>query len=305
MQLTISEIRRRIYFMRGQRVMLDVDLAKFYEISTKRLNEQVKRNISRFPEDFRFRLTENECDELNSQFPISSTEHGGRRYLPYIFTEHGATMLASVLNTDRAIQVNVTIVRAFVQIRESSIQKELALKVMTLEKQYTEVSKVISDVHLKLMALTSLQKTNSFKTRYNKADLKEQEHVSLDTKLETLTLVTKEAKRDFNNANAINEVPHNLIIGEIQKAVARYYNVKIQDLRSTTRIKVIALARQIAMYLVRKHTGMSFKDIGTHFGGKDHTTIMHACSKVEVSIKIDASIRNAIESIEGVLSKNI
>ena len=98
--------------------MVDVDLAELYEVPTKRLNEQVGRNRKRFPEDFMFQLTKSEAESLRSQFATSKSSRGGRRYLPYAFTEQGVAMLSSVLNSDRAIEVNIAIMRAFVKLRQ-------------------------------------------------------------------------------------------------------------------------------------------------------------------------------------------
>jgi hypothetical protein len=98
--------------------MVDFELAELYGVTTSRLNEQVTRNRKRFPKDFMFRLTEDEAESLRSQFAISNTGRGGRRYLPYAFTEQGVAMLSSVLNSDRAIQVNIAIMRAFVRLRQ-------------------------------------------------------------------------------------------------------------------------------------------------------------------------------------------
>ena len=106
----------KIYFIRGNKVMLDSDLAELYGEETRRLNEQIKRNIERFPTDFMFQLTENEFENLKSQFATSSW--GGRRKLPYVFTEHGVLMLSSVLNSKKAIAINIQIVRIFTQMRE-------------------------------------------------------------------------------------------------------------------------------------------------------------------------------------------
>ncbi|MBL8512034.1 MAG: ORF6N domain-containing protein, partial [Betaproteobacteria bacterium] len=111
-----------ILLLHGSRVLLDADLAALYGVSTKRLNEQVKRNLDRFPADFRFQLSEAEFVGLRSQFATSNASRGGRRYLPFAFTEHGAIMAASVLNSPHAIQVSVYVVRAFVQLREALSQ---------------------------------------------------------------------------------------------------------------------------------------------------------------------------------------
>lgn len=105
-----------IHFVRGRQVLLDQDLAELYGVETRRLNEQVKRNEDRFPDDFMFQLTEKEWDNLMSQI-VTSSVHGGRRKLPYAFTQEGVAMLSSVLNSDRAIQVNIEIMRIFVRFR--------------------------------------------------------------------------------------------------------------------------------------------------------------------------------------------
>jgi len=114
-----QRIESRIFFVRGRKVMLDADLAELYGVTTKRLNEQVKRNASRFPGDFMFRLTPDETRILRSQFATSRSGWGGRRVFPYAFTEHGAVMLASVLNSPTAVDASVQVVRAFVRLRES------------------------------------------------------------------------------------------------------------------------------------------------------------------------------------------
>ena len=108
-------VMQKIYMIRGRNVMLDQDLAELYDVKTKRLNEQVKRNISRFPDDFLFQLNREEFNDLKSQFATSSW--GGRRTHPLAFTEHGVLMLSSVLNSDRAIMVNIKIIRAFTKQR--------------------------------------------------------------------------------------------------------------------------------------------------------------------------------------------
>ena len=132
----VERIESLILLMRGHKVMLDSDLAELYGVTTKRLNEQVKRNQERFPGDFMFQLTSEETNALRSQTATSKRERGGRRYRPYAFTEHGAIMAASVLNSHRAIEVSVYVVRAFVKLREMlRTHKELARKLAELEKR--------------------------------------------------------------------------------------------------------------------------------------------------------------------------
>lgn len=140
--LIISDelILNKIYLFRGQKVMLDFDLAELYEVETKRLNEQVRRNLERFPEDFMFRLSKDEWYFLRSQ--IATLEPGmGKypKYLPYTFTEHGVTMLASVLRSERAIKMNIAIVRAFIALRQLAIQnKDLATQLGQLQREMYE-----------------------------------------------------------------------------------------------------------------------------------------------------------------------
>ena len=117
--ITLDAIERKIHLVRDQKVMLDSDLAQLYLVPTKRLNEQVKRNLQRFPDDFMFQLTSEELSNLKSQYATSSLKnYGGRRTLPYAFTEQGVAMLSSVLNSERAVSVNIAIMRAFVNMRK-------------------------------------------------------------------------------------------------------------------------------------------------------------------------------------------
>jgi len=126
-------IERKIYLIRGRKVILDTDLAGLYGVETKNLNLQVKRNIRRFPEDFMFQLIKEE----NLRLQIETSSYGGRRYLPYAFTEQGIAMLSSVLNSERAIEVNIAIMRAFVRLREILLtHKDLAAKIEALELKY-------------------------------------------------------------------------------------------------------------------------------------------------------------------------
>jgi phage regulator Rha-like protein len=129
-----ERIEKKIYLIRNQKVMLDNDLAELYGVETKILNKAVSRNSERFPKDFIFQITKEEWENLRFQFGTSKKSRGGRRYLPYAFTEQGVAMLSSVLKSKRAIQVNIQIMRAFVKLREIlSTHKELAQKLKELE----------------------------------------------------------------------------------------------------------------------------------------------------------------------------
>ena len=147
-----ERIERSILLIRGYKVMLDSDLAGLYGVTTKRLNEQVRRNLSRFPEDFLFQLTESETHLLRSQFATSKKGRGGRRYPPYAFTEQGVAMLSSVLNSERAIKVNIEIMRAFVRLRQIlASNKELAKRLDELEKKYDAQFRVVFEAIRELM----------------------------------------------------------------------------------------------------------------------------------------------------------
>jgi hypothetical protein len=132
--------------------MLDADLAVLYGVSTKRLNEQVRRNRSRFPDDFMFQLAAEEVRSLRSQIATSKQGRGGRRYAPLVFTEQGIAMLSTVLNSERAIQVNIEIMRAFVRLREMiATRKDLVRKLEALEKRYDAQFRVVFDAIRELM----------------------------------------------------------------------------------------------------------------------------------------------------------
>lgn len=146
----ILQAERCILQIRGQKVILSHDLARLYDVETKVLNQAVKRNIERFPEDFMFQLTEEEFSNLRSQFVTSSW--GGTRVPPYAFTEQGVAMLSSVLNSPRAVQVNIAIMRTFVRLREMLLSNDdLARKLNDLEKKYDHHFKIVFDAIRQLM----------------------------------------------------------------------------------------------------------------------------------------------------------
>jgi len=148
----LAKIERRIFLVRGQKVMLDADLAELYRVPTKSLNLAVKRNANRFPEDFTFQLTEDEVAGLRFHFETSKRGRGGRRYLPYAFTEQGVAMLSSVLRSPRAVQVNIAIMRTFVRLREMLLSNaEFARKLAALENKYDAQFKVVFDAIRELM----------------------------------------------------------------------------------------------------------------------------------------------------------
>jgi hypothetical protein len=166
----IERIERSILLLRGEKVMLDSDLAEIYGVETKALNQAVKRNASRFPEDFMYQLTEAEKSEV-----VTNCDHLARirfsPHLPYAFTEHGALMLANVLNSERAAQTSVLVVRAFVRLRQLlSSNAELARKLESLEKKYDAQFKVVFDAIRQLMSPPARPKREiGFHVKYDDA----------------------------------------------------------------------------------------------------------------------------------------
>jgi phage regulator Rha-like protein len=146
-----ERIERSILLVRGEKVMLDSDIAELYGVETKQLVRAMKRHIDRFPSDFMFQLSKEEFDDLRRHFGTSS-KWGGRRYAPYAFTEHGVAMLSSVLNSARAVQVNIQIMRTFSKLRKLlSTHADLERKIARLEKKYDERFKIVFDAIRELM----------------------------------------------------------------------------------------------------------------------------------------------------------
>jgi phage regulator Rha-like protein len=143
----VKPVESRILVLRGHKVILDSDLAALYGVSVKRLNEQVKRNAERFPADFMFQLSAKDHDYLKSQIATSNKGRGGRRYPPYVFTEHGAIMAATALNSKRAVEMSLFVVRAFVRLRETlSRNRQVAAKLSELERKLKGHDTAIQDL---------------------------------------------------------------------------------------------------------------------------------------------------------------
>jgi phage regulator Rha-like protein len=154
----------KIYLIRGQKVMLDSDLAKLYGIETRNLNKAIKRNLPRFPEDFMFQLTKEEHESLMFQIGTSKIGRGGTRKLPYVFTEQGVAMLSSVLNSETAVQVNIQIIRIYTKMREMlSTHKDILLKLEQLERQAFENADDIQVIfeYLKELLIPAEQKNRT------------------------------------------------------------------------------------------------------------------------------------------------
>ena len=166
--IPVEMIEKKILLIRGEKVMLDADIAELYGVETKMLVRAVKRNIDRFPSDFMIQLNRKEFENLRFQFGTSS-RWGGRRYLPYAFTEQGVAMLSSVLNSERAVKVNIEIMRAFVRLRQMlASNAELAHKLDALEKKYDHQFKVVFDAIKQLMIPPDTKKKSKIGFRRDK-----------------------------------------------------------------------------------------------------------------------------------------
>ena len=166
--IPVEMIEKKILLIRGEKVMLDADIAELYGVETKMLVRAVKRNIDRFPSDFMIQLNRKEFENLRFQFGTSS-RWGGRRYLPYAFTEQGVAMLSSVLNSERAVKVNIEIMRAFVRLRQMlASNAELARKLDALEKKYDHQFKVVFDAIKQLMIPPDTKKKSKIGFRRDK-----------------------------------------------------------------------------------------------------------------------------------------
>jgi hypothetical protein len=145
--IPVESVLPQIRLLRGKKVLIDSDLASLYAVATKTLNRAVKRNLSRFPLDFMFQLNRQEEQSLRRQFGASNSQRGGRRYLPYAFTEQGVAMLSSVLNSERAVHVNIAIMRAFVRVREAlATNEDLARKFEALEQRVGDHDEQIVEI---------------------------------------------------------------------------------------------------------------------------------------------------------------
>jgi hypothetical protein len=154
-----KQILKTIMLVRGEKVILDSDLAELYGVETRRLNEQVRRNIEKFPEDFMFQLTKEEFENLKSQIATSSSGWGGRRKLPLVFTEHGALQAANVLNSEQANKMSVFIVRAFIRLREMALTNEkLSRKVGQLEKRVSDHDEILIELVREIRTLIDTPK---------------------------------------------------------------------------------------------------------------------------------------------------
>jgi hypothetical protein len=283
------EIKRYIYFIRGYEVMLDSDIAQIYGVETKIINRTVRRNIERFPnEDFIFQLSEHEFRSLKpseDQFVSGRGKH--RKYLPYVFTEYGATMLSFLLCEGKVDPAQIAIIRAFVE--------------------YRRVAETISTLSSKIQQLGEIQRKNEERQHLQlmavQNSIQELTQLVGKSSASKILLPEKDTRPNWqqrigggNFSEGIVSNHHTVEI--IQNEVAEYFRISKKDLNGQSRKRDFSIPRQIAFFLIRKHLGLAYGEIGKVFGGRDHTTILHAVRKVEQSMLKDGSTKVAVETIK-------
>lgn len=297
-----AEIQDKIYLIRGVQVMVDRDLAELYDVETKALKRAVRRNVERFPSDFMFELTKTECETLRYQFGTSKVENldnllkkqetlrcqmgtskveypetrGGERFAPFVFTEPGVAMLSSVLRSGKAIQVNIAIMRTFIQLRkQKNFQTESLQRFQNLENRLDEMNRRIE----------------RFEDRPNR---KSPGSLAIDQKNQ-IEFSSTPVQLGMVSTDVVDQVT------QIQSQVSEYFHLKINDLKSQSRLREFVLARQIAIYLIREKLSLGFSEIGKYFCGKDHTTILHSYRKIQLEIKKNKIVQAAVSSIREII----
>jgi hypothetical protein len=171
MEVNLEHINNMIYIIRGQNVMLDSDLASLYDVDTKTLNRQVRRNINRFPEDFMFQLSSSEYESLKSQIGTSKTGRGGKQKQPLVFTENGVAMLSGILRSERAVSVNIAIMRIFTKLRSFHLlERDLVSRIDRLGYDTTEVFKIVFERLDKIESLEDSMSKDRIKIGISKKD---------------------------------------------------------------------------------------------------------------------------------------
>ncbi len=283
MELTAIEIGQRIHKLRDQDVILDYDLANFYTIETKYLKRAVRRNLDRFPNDFMFELTRDELTLLRYQIGTSKYFDvlSNTRYLPLAFTELGVSMLSGLLTSPKAIEINIAIMRAFVQLRH-------ALK-NPIAKNEVEIDSRLRVVEEKTDVISELERKINLLLMRSEQQISSMIDVGKIKKVVTLGKGSDSRVMGKRSDSRIDD---------IQRLVAEYYGLHSKDLESRSRKKFAVLPRQIAMYLIRKHIGLSLREIGNLFGKKDHTTVLHAQRTIGNAAKQNRKFIEALEDIE-------
>lgn len=262
----VVDIRNMIYTFRGKQVMVDSDLAALYKVETKVFNQAVKRNLNRFPESFRFQLNEEEFKNLRSQFATSSSnKHGGRRYLPYVFTEQGIAMLSAVLKSDIAVEVSIKIMNSFVEMRKFLLSNQemfarldrVELKQLETDKKLEEVFNYIatnSEVKQKIFFNGQIYDAFSFIVGIIKKATKEIILIDNYVDINTLNILCK--KNDGVNINVYTSGKGNLTIKDINKFNTQYPTLTVKI--NTDFHDRFLILDNTEVY----HVGASIKDAG-------------------------------------------
>ena len=245
--------------------MLDFDLATCFEIKTKNLNKAAKRIKQRLPEPFMFKLSGDEYYNLKKEptfrVPMNETK---RRFLPNAFSEHGILTLSMVLRSEPASRIAIHLVTTIGQMR--------------LDPSYQSLPSVLSH-RLKSLETKFDNFIDSFATKQTKR---------IDHQEKKATYPTKNNKR--------SKLEKGLIFNEMMNELASEFCLSTKDIYSKTRQQPIAIARQVGMFLARRQLTMSYSEIGNHFGSKDHSTVIHACKKIEAELKLDSKVSNFIQN---------
>jgi hypothetical protein len=291
-----SNIRQHIYFIRKRYVILDSDLARLYDVQTRILNQSVKRNLKHFPnENFMFQMTREDCTVLRSQRESIKLGHGKHsKYLPLAFTLHGAVLVSSLLRNSRAVEANIAITQAFVDLKQPEEAKlRSGIKPDHFDSDFT-VNVLTEIKNLKNNISCSLENiTQSLNTLTLKVD-------ALNTRSELQITPVQPAQKLLTNPISTQPISrsHNLTVDHIQSVIAEYFFLTVRELKQTSRKPSIELPRQIAMYLIRKKTQLGLKEIGKHFGNRDHTTVLHACQQIESKLKSDVPLQQTLNTIQ-------
>jgi hypothetical protein len=273
-----KQIPQQIFTVRGHQVMLDCDLACFYDMTTANLNKAVKRNIKRFPDEFVFQLTAEEFAEIRPMIVLGGIQGwGGRRSLPYAYTREGVAMISSILNSDRAIQAQISILIAFSNIDQ---RRTVVFPV--------EIKNQIQRIH-DLVELLASQTNNPKHSKENTGD-------------SSISLPMRHIDPQEDKSRSSYKAPNEIKVESIQKMTARYFNVDLKKLKSHVRDQKIVLARHLAVYLIRSKLLLSYKEIGSYFGEIDHSTVMHACQKIRRLLEKDLNIKAIIQELDKLIS---
>ena len=260
------EIQSMIYTFRGRQVMLDSDLARLYQVETKVFNQAVKRNIDRFPENFRFQLTDSEFENLRSQIVTSSLSgHGGRRYMPYVFTEQGIAMLSAVLKSDVAVEVSVKIMNSFVEMRNFLLSNRemfnrldrVELKQLETDKKLEEVFDYIATTkEVKQKIFFNGQIYDAFSLMVEIVEKAEKELILIDNYVDVNTLNILSKKKDGVNVLIVTSGKGNLTDKDIAKFNSQYPKLTVKISKDFHDRFLIIDRKEVY------HIGASIKDAG-------------------------------------------